>query len=126
MRRRLFQRIFATLLLFVVLAVVLSAAASHLLLSDLFQAHLRPHLEAHAAAIARELPGPDRPREELQAAVETLAREWPIHIAVWSREGKRLAFTTIDLPVPRPGVRYRAWFPPHASPTVAVRMSDGR
>src|SRR5213075_850598 len=126
MRRRLFQRIFGTLLLFVVLAVVLSAAASHLLLSDLFQSHLRPHLEAHAAALARELPGPDRPEVELQAAVERLAKEWPVHIAVWSREGRRLAFTSIDLPAPPHGSRYTVWLPSRVGPALAVRMSDGR
>ncbi len=126
MRRRLFQRIFVTLLLFVVLAFVLSALASHVLLSNLFQAHLRPHLEAHAAGIARELPGPDRPQEELQAAVERLAREWPLHIAVWSRDGRRLAFTTIDMPTPRAGVPFQAWLPSRAGPAFAVLTSDGR
>lgn len=126
MRRRLFQRIFATLLLFVVLAFVLSALASHLLLSDLFQAHMRPHLEAHARVVARELPGPDRPQEELQAAVERLAKWRRLDIAVWSRDGRRLAFTSVDLPTPRLDARYQVWLPSHAGPALAVAMGDGR
>ncbi|MFI5165143.1 MAG: ATP-binding protein [Thermoanaerobaculales bacterium] len=126
MRRRLYHRIFASLLGFVLLALGLSALASHLLLWDLFRGHLGPHLQAHAARFARELPGPDRPAAELQAAVERLAASWPLHIAVWSADGRRLAFTSTDLPGPTPGERVPVWLSSRSGPAFAVPIPDGR
>ncbi|MEO6324757.1 MAG: HAMP domain-containing sensor histidine kinase [Thermoanaerobaculia bacterium] len=126
MRSRLFHRIFATLLLFVLLAVVLSAVAGHVLLSDLFRAHLRPHFEDHAGAVARELPAASQPESELQAAVERVSEKWPLHLAVFGPDGRRLAFTSVDVPGPRTGAPLPDWFRAPAGHTLAVRMKDGR
>ncbi len=126
MTHRLFHRIFASLLGFVLLAIGLSAFASHLWLSDLFRAHLGGRLQALGMHFARELPGPDRPDVELQAAVERLAGAWPLDLAVWSAGGHRLAFTSTSMPAPRPGGQPGEWLSSRGGPTLALRIPDGR
>jgi signal transduction histidine kinase len=126
MRHRLFHRIFASLTVFVLLALVFSALASHLLLSDLLRTHLRAHLESRAAAFARALPGPDRPDAELQAALERACADWPLHAAVWGRDGRRLAFTLVDLPKPLPRATSSQWLESPAGAALAVPIVGGR
>ena len=128
MRRRLFHRVFGLLLGSVLVALGLSVLASHLLLSDLLRSHLRGHLEIVASAIARRLPGPGTAAVEMQAALErVLARwPWPVHAAVWSADGRRLAFTLADLPEPERGARSARWLTSPAGPALAVPVGDGR
>jgi len=125
---RLFHRVFAVLLAFVLVALLLSALASHFLLFDLVRSHLRGHLEAVAAAIDRHLPPAEGPDADLQAALErTMARRpWPVFAAVWSRDGRRLAFTLADLPRPRPGATDSHWLASESGAALAVPLADGR
>ncbi len=126
MRSRLFHRIFLFLLLFVAAALVLSALASHLLLSELVGARVGGALAAHALKVAGELPGADRPDAELQGALEKLARARGVRAALWSADGRRLAFTDVDLPAPRPGAPGNQWLASPSGPAVAVALPDGR
>ena len=126
MRRRLYQRIFLFILLFVAIALALSALASHLLLSEVFRGHVGSRLAAHALILASRLPGTERPDAEQQAALERLAHRAGIHAALWSSDGRRLAFTDVDLPVPSPGVTGNEWLSSPSGPTLAVTLPDGR
>ncbi len=127
MRGRLYRRIFVFLLLFVAAALALSALASHLLLSELVRGHLGEALSAHALSFAATLPGADRPVAEQQAALERLARTRGVGAALWSADRRRLAFTDIDLPAPRPGAAAGSeWLPSPTGPALAVPLPDGR
>ncbi len=56
---------------------------------------------ALAATVSELLPGPDRPREELQAAVSRLAERFGVDAAVYSPAGERLAWSGRPLAPPR-------------------------
>lgn len=126
MRGRLYRRIFVFLLLFVAVALALSALASHLLLFELVGARVGAHLTAHGLAVASALPGPDRPDAEQQAALEQLARRRGLHAALWSRDGRRIGFTDIDLPVPGRDLTGARWLRSPSGPALAVPLPDGR
>ena len=126
MRRRLYQRIFFFLLLFVGIALVVTALAGHLLLSDAVRAHVGDHLATRGRTLASELPAADRPAGEQQAALERLARLRGMHAALWSADGRRLAFTDADLPAPRTGVPANQWLSSPTGPALAVPLTDGR
>ncbi len=126
MRSRLYRRIFVFLLLFIGVAVALSALASHLLLFELVGTRVGAHLTAHGLAVASALPGADRPDAEQQAALEQLASRRGLHAALWSRDGRRIAFTDIDLPVPGPDLTAGRWLHSPSGPALAVPLPDGR
>jgi signal transduction histidine kinase len=124
--RHLYQRIFLFLLLFVAIALILTALASHLLLSDVVRTHLTGHVAGRALALASRLPGSESPEAAQQAALERLARVWRVHAALWSADGRRLAFTDADLPVPPPRVSSETWMSAPAGPALVVPLADGR
>lgn len=126
MTHRLYTRIFHTLLLFVLLALLLASLAGHLLLSQVVRTHLGAHLESRAAALAAELPGPDRPEGELQATLERVAEARRVHAAVWSSDGRRLAFTSTDLPTPPRETSPPTLLRSPAGATLIVTLADGR
>ncbi len=126
MRRRLYHRIFLFLLLFIAAALALSALASHLLLSEIVGTSVGSHLAAHVRTIAAELPGADRPVAEQQAALERLARSRGLRAALWGPDGRRLAFTDIDLPSPGPELPAARWMRSTTGPVLAVPLPDGR
>jgi signal transduction histidine kinase len=123
---RLYHRIFASLTAFVLIAIGLSVLASHLLLSDLFRAHLRPHLQSLAASFAAKLPPVSGSPDDLQAAVERLAGAWPLDLAVWGADGRRLAFTNSSLPAPPTRGHDSEWLESPSGPALAVPLRDGR
>jgi signal transduction histidine kinase len=126
MRRRLYQRIFLFMLLFVAIALALAALAGHLLLSEVVRTRLGTHLATHVLALATRLPGIDRPDSEQQAALEHLARRGETHAALWSADGRRIAFTDIDLPVPPKGSTGNQWLSSASGPALVVPLPDGR
>ena len=56
---------------------------------------------ALTATVSELLPGPDRPREELQAEVARLADRFDVDAAVFSPQGERLAWSGTPLPPPQ-------------------------
>ncbi len=77
------------------------------------------------ATAAELLPGPDRPAEELQEALERLAARLSIDIVVYDAAGDRLAATGGPLPDTRP--RPRSWVRHQArATTVTLPLPDGR
>ncbi|HVN76858.1 MAG TPA: HAMP domain-containing sensor histidine kinase [Thermoanaerobaculaceae bacterium] len=126
MRGRLYRRIFLFLLLFVSAALALSALASHLLLSEIVRTHLGSALVAHALHLGAKLPAAGRPDAEQQAALERLARLRGVHASLWSADGRRVAFTDIDLPAPRAGSPRDQWLPSPSGPALLVALPDGR
>jgi signal transduction histidine kinase len=125
-RGRLYRRIFFFLLLFVAAALVLSALASHLLLSELVGTKVGGVLAAHALTLAGKLPAADHPDAEQQAALERVARVRGFHAALWSAGGRRVAFTDVELPTPRPGVSGTQWLQSPSGPALSVALPDGR
>jgi hypothetical protein len=119
-RGRLYRRIFFFLLLFIAVALALSAIASHLLLSEVVRTHVGGALTAHALALAGRLPEAGRPDAEQQAALESLAKSRGLHAALWGPDGRRLAFTDIDIPTPRPGTSGDEWLPSPSGPALAA------
>ena len=126
MRGRLYRRIFLFLLFFIAVALALSAIAGHLLLSQVVRTHVGDTLAAHALALAGRLPDAGRPDAEQQAALERLSRSRGVHAALWGPDGRRLAFTDIDIPAPRPGILGNQWLASPSGPALAVVLPDGR
>ena len=126
MRHRLWHRIFVSLLLFVSLALLLSALASHLLLAQVVRTHVLEDLGARARAVGRGLPGADAPPDRLQHALEALASEQRVQAALWSADGRRLAFTTVDLPRPVRGAVEPDFAAGRRDAALALVLDDGR
>lgn len=126
MRRHLYQRIFLFLLLFVALALILTALASHLLLIEVVRTHLTGRVTGLARTLAAKLPAADRPEAQQQAGLEKLGRVWRVHVAVWTADGRRLAFTDADLPAPPPALDRPVWLHSPTGPALAVALPDGR
>jgi signal transduction histidine kinase len=125
-RHRLYRRIFLSLLGFVLAALVLAGLAGHLLLAEVVRTHLRSHLLSVGTDVARHLPPAGQPDAELQAGLERGVARWPVAAALFSRAGRRLAFTLSDLPPPPPGTDSPRWLASRAGPVLAVPLSDGR
>jgi signal transduction histidine kinase len=82
--------------------------------------------EGVAETAGEILPGPDRPVEELQSALERLAPRFGVEAAVFSPTGERLAWTGAPLPLP-PGAGARtSWVRLRGRVLVSVRLPDGR
>jgi signal transduction histidine kinase len=123
--RRLYLQIYVTFLGILVLFGVLVSIPSLLIPTD-SQDH-RVLVDGVGAVLGELLPGPDRPIDELQAAVERLGHLLPVHLAVREADGSLLAAVGDPLPASPPGwttggrVRSRG-----AGPTVALSLPDGR
>ena len=74
----------------------------------------------------RLLPGPDRPVDELQAAVARLGRLFPIHLTVRSPDGVLLAAVGPPLRPPPERMAYGWRRARGAGPTMALPLPDGR
>jgi signal transduction histidine kinase len=122
--RRLYLQIYVMFLGILVLFIVLVSITSFLI-----PMAPRGHrvLDGVGAVLGELLPGPERPIEELQAAVERLAHLLPIDLAVRGADGTLLAAVGDVLPAsPRArttGGWMRSW---GAGPTVALSLPDGR
>src|SRR5919109_1226361 len=116
--RRLYLQIYATFLGILLLFGVLVTVAS-LLLPIHPQEH--PLLDEWGSVLSELLPGPDRPVDELQAAVTRLGRLLPIHLTVRSPEGTILAAVGPPLPAPLSERMASGWIRARgARPTVAL------
>jgi signal transduction histidine kinase len=122
--RRLYLQIYTAFLGILLLFGVLVTVAS-LLIPMHPQDHLR--LDGVGVVLSELLPGPERPVDELQAAVERLGRLLPLHLAVHSADGTLLAAVGSPLPVPSPERLAGGWVRARgARPTVALALPDGR
>jgi signal transduction histidine kinase len=122
--RRLYLQIYVAFLGILLLFGVLASLAWLLLPVQPQEYAL---LDGLGAVFGELLPGPDRPIDELQAAVQRLEQLLPIHLAVRSPEGALLA--TIGPPLPAPPAERRAYgwmWARGAGPTVALSLPDGR
>lgn len=82
--------------------------------------------EGVADTASEVLPGPDRPVEELQAALGRLAPRFGVDAAVFSPSGERLAWTGGPLPLPPPEGARRQWARAHGRLVFVARLADGR
>jgi signal transduction histidine kinase len=83
--------------------------------------------EGIGALIGELLPGPDRPVEEVQAALEKYSRHLPADINLRGPDGAMLAKVGEVLPAPRPGRAQSGWLRAHGGgPFAAFRLPDGR
>jgi signal transduction histidine kinase len=120
--RRLYLQIYVTFLGILVLFIVLVSIAS--LWSPMGSYDRRALKEA---VLAEWLPGPDRPLEELQAAVERLGHLLPIDLAVHGADGALLAAVGDPLPALPRGRTRGGWMHLRgAGPMLASVLPDGR
>jgi signal transduction histidine kinase len=123
--RRLYLQIYVTFLGILVLFGVLVSIPSLMIPTD--SPDRRVLVDGVGAVLGELLPGPDRPVDELQAAVERLGHLLPVHLAVREADGTLLAAVGDPLPASPPGwttggrMRSRG-----AGPTVALSLPDGR
>jgi signal transduction histidine kinase len=123
--RRLYLHIYVTFLGILVLFVVLVSIPSLLIPTD--SQDRRVLVDGLGAVLGEWLPGPDRPLDELQAAVERLGHLLPVHLTVREADGTLLAAVGDPLPAAPPGwttggrMRSRV-----TGPTVASSLPDGR
>ena len=82
--------------------------------------------EGVAETAAEILPGPERPVEELQGALERLAPRFGVEAAVFSPAGERLAWAGAPLPLPPASGAGRHWVRLHGRVLLSVRLPDGR
>jgi signal transduction histidine kinase len=82
--------------------------------------------EGVAETAGEMLPGPGRPVDELQAALERLAPRFGVDAAVFSPAGERLAWVGAPLPLPPGGGARRHWVRLHGRVLLSVRLPDGR
>ena len=82
--------------------------------------------EGVAETAGEMLPGPDRPKGELQAALERLAPRFGVDSAVFSPEGERLAWAGAPLPLPPGSGPRRHWVRLHDRMLLSVRLPDGQ
>jgi signal transduction histidine kinase len=122
--RRLYLQIYVTVLGILVLFGVLVSITS-LLLPTAPQD--RRVLDGVGAVLGELLPGPDRPIDELQAAVEHLGHLLPVGLAVRGADGTVLAAVGDPLPASPPGRTTDGWMRSRGTgPTVALSLPDGR
>jgi signal transduction histidine kinase len=120
--RRLATQIHATVVAVLVLFAVLLGAAWWHGPGVRDEARLA---EGVAETAGEMLPGPERPADELQAALERLAPRFGVDAAVFSPAGERLAWAGAPLPLPPGGAR-RHWVRIHGRVLLSVRLPDGR
>lgn len=123
--RRLYLHIYLTFLGILVLFGLLVSIASLLIPAD--SQDRRVLMEGVGAVLGELLPGPDRPIDELQTAVERLGHLLPIHLAVYGADGTLLAAVGEPLPPSPRGWTTSGWMRSRgAGPTVALALPDGR
>ena len=87
----------------------------------------RSRLDRVGALVGELLPGPDRPHEELQAALERLGNRLAAQVSVRGSDGALLAAVGDPMPAPSRGRMKSGWiFSRGGGPTVALSVPDGR
>ncbi|MEE8291122.1 MAG: HAMP domain-containing protein, partial [Candidatus Tectomicrobia bacterium] len=122
--RRLYLQIYVAFLGILLLFGVLVSIA-WLLIPTNPQHHLT--LDGIGAVLGELLPGPDRPVDELQAALARLGNFFPAHLTVRGADGVLLAVVGSPLPAPPSDQTQSGWMRSRgAGPTIALLLSDGR
>jgi signal transduction histidine kinase len=121
---RLYLQIYVTFLGILLLFGLLVSLAWVLIPSELHDHHT---LDGMATLLGERLPGPERPVDELQAALERLRTLFPGHLTVRSANGTLLAAVGKPLPAPPPNRTHSGWMHGRgAGPLMTVRLPDGR
>ena len=121
--RRLYLQIYLSFVGILVLLGLLEGLAWFLMPEA---PHERQLYEGVGKVLTEVLPGPERPREELQATLERLSSIFPARFTVHSAEGKLLAAVGDPLPAPRREQSGWMHFGGTRGLTVAVHLPDGR
>ena len=122
--RRLYLQIYLTVLGSLVLFALLASIA--LWLSPLAGTQARIW-EATSAMLGQLLPGPGRPRAELESALGLIARQLPGDVTLRSSKGELLAAVGDPLPAPDPHrTRSGFLFGRRHGATAAFHLPDGR
>lgn len=122
--RRLYLQIYLSFVGILILFGLLSVVGI-LLFAPVFE---NAGLFGGIGSLAGELlPGPERPKEELQAALERVRKHIPADLNVRGPDGALLASAGDTLIAPRPGRTRSGWIRSHgAGPVVAFHLPDGR
>ena len=122
--RRLFLQIYVSIVGILILFGLLSAIG-FLLLAPTFQ--YVTWFDGVGRVAGDFLPGVDRPKEELQAALEKIGKHLPADINIRGPDGALLAQVGEELPAPPPRRSRSGWSHAHrGGPTVLFRLPDGR
>jgi len=122
--RRLFLQIYISIVAILILFGLLSAVG-FLLLAPALQ--YVSWFDGVGSMVGDVLPGADRPKEEVQAALEKFGKHLPADINIRGPDGALIAKVGEELPAPRPGRSRSGWSHAHrGGPTVLFRLPDGR
>ena len=121
--RRLYLQIYLTFVGILIFFGVLASVAWLLLPAS---AQEQQRLEGLSAALGELLPGPERPTDELQAALERIAQWFSAHLSVHAPDQTLLA-SVGDPPLLPPGHTQSGWIPARgAGWKAAILLPDGR
>jgi len=121
--RRLYVQIYLAVVGILLLLGLLTSLAWWLIPSS--RANLRP-IEAVGVVLSETVPGAERPREELQAALDRLGGRLSAQLTVRGSDGTLLAAHGEPLPPPHPHRRRSGFLSSREGPAAAFRLSDGR
>lgn len=121
--RRLYVQIYATVIGSLLLFFALATVGWWFLRSE---AEEQRFLDRSGEILARVIPGPDRPPEELARSLEELTRDLAGSAAVRSADGALLASIGPEIQPPRPGETASHTLRGRGGPAVALRLPDGR
>lgn len=122
--RRLYLQIYLSLIGILVLFGILASIAWLIASPNLEQVRL---FDAGGALLEDYLPGPDQPVDELQEALEKIAKHIPVHLNVRDRDGRLLAVVGETLPAPSSYRTTSGWIRSRGQgATVAFHLPDGR
>ena len=122
--RRFYLQIYFAFLGILLLFGLLVSVTWYFLPEDLDE---RGRLNGVGALVAELLPGPERPANELQAAVERLGDRLSAQVSVRGFDGALLAAAGDPLPAPARDQMKSGWIHSRGrGPTVALALPDGR
>ncbi len=127
--RRLYHRIYLSLLAVALLSIVGAGAVGHLLLDDRVQAPVTGRLQAEAEYLAHALPPPSAAPAELDGVVRRIGGGLRLELSVFDADGRALASST-ESPPRLPPVRLRPghphWLLTSRGHALVVKLDDGR
>ncbi len=126
MMRRLYHRIFFSLLGGVVLALLLAALAGHALLGDLSRGHLSVKLTRAAEQARLALPAPDRPDAEVEQSLSRAAAALHVELSLWAADGRLVASSAPAARMPDAAGPAKGRHTPPWLPAVTVPVDGNR
>ena len=120
--RRLYQGVYLAVIASLVAVVVI---AGLFLRFGLSMPPMNQNLELAADFVAAVLPGPDRPRAELDGAIRHMSEHLHTDITIFDPQGQPLASVGGGLPTPRSGDRGGFRYD-RGGPMWNMRLADGR